>query len=101
MSTEDSKDSKDEYVAKVEGELDGLDKEVDGLKEKMQDAQGEAKAEYEDFLATLTQKRQELEDRLNEVVAAGEDKWEELKGQAEHAWKAFQNSVKYFKSHFK
>jgi chromosome segregation ATPase len=101
MSTEDSKDSKDQYVAKVEGELDGLDKEVDGLKEKMQKLQGDAKAEYEARLAALTEKHQELRDRLDEIVAAGEDKWEELKGQAEHAWKAFQNSVNYFKSHFK
>lgn len=101
MSTQDSKKTRDEYVAKAHAKLDELNNEVDVLKEKMQKIQGDAKAEYQARLDALGQKRQELRDRLDEIVATGEDKWEELKGQAEHAWKAFQNSVQYFKAHFK
>lgn len=93
--------SRNEFIGKMKDQLDDLDEKIEDLKKKGDKLEGEAKKEYENRLHDLREKRREAKRKLDEVQAGGEEKWQQLKDEAEHAWKALGNSFNYFKSHFK
>jgi chromosome segregation ATPase len=93
--------TRDEFVEQLKNQLDELNAQVDEIEGKIQKTQSDVKAQYDEKLNLLRQQRQASQDKLNEIIAAGEDKWEALKDQAEHTWKAFQHSVNYFISQLK
>ncbi|HKL51006.1 MAG TPA: hypothetical protein VJ902_00610 [Wenzhouxiangellaceae bacterium] len=93
--------SRNEFIEKMKNGLDDLDKQIEDLKERGEKLEGEAKKEYENRLHDLREKRREAKRQLDEAQAASEEKWEQFKDEAEHAWKALGNSFNYFKSHFK
>jgi cell division protein FtsB len=93
--------TRDEFVESLKQQLDELNAEVDELEAKMNDARDDARKQYEEKLAQARAEGTRARQKLEEVRDAGEDSWEDLKGEAEHAWKALRNSVNYFKSHFK
>jgi len=96
-----SQKSRNEFIDKMKERLDDLDEKIDELKEEGDKLEGEAKKEYENRLHDLREKRREAKRKMDEVEAAGEEKWQQFKDEAEHAWKALGNSFNYFKSHFK
>lgn len=93
--------SRNEFIEKMKERLDDLDEKIAELKQKGKKFEGEARKEYENRLHDLREKRRELKRKLDETRAAGEEKWQQVKDEAEHAWKALGNSFNYFKSHFK
>jgi len=93
--------SRNEFIEKLKDRLDDLDEQVEKAKKKGDELEGEARKEYEKRLKDLKENRREAEKKLKEVQAAGEDQWQGMKDEAEHAWKALGNSFEYFKSHFK
>lgn len=92
---------RDQFIESVKSKLDDLNAEIDRLEGKVNDASGEAKKKYQAQLEEVREKRTELKKKLTELRNASEAQWEKLKLEVEHAWKAFSNSVNYFKSHFK
>ena len=92
---------RDQFIETVKSKLDELNEEVDRLEQKAKEAGGDAEKKYREQLKDVRNKRDELKRKLNDLRAASEAQFEKLKLEAEHAWKAFQNSVSYFKSHFK
>lgn len=93
--------SRNEFIEKMKDRLDDLDENIEELKQKGDKFEGEARKEYENRLHDLREKRREAKRKMDEVRAAGEEKWQQFKDEAEHAWKALGNSFNYFKSHFK
>ncbi|MGK7294271.1 MAG: hypothetical protein ACNS61_00415 [Candidatus Wenzhouxiangella sp. M2_3B_020] len=93
--------SRNEFIANMKDRLDDLDKEIEDLKRDADKFEGEAKKEYENRLHDLREKRREADRKITELQAAGEEKWQAVKDEAEHAWKALGNSFNYFRSHFK
>jgi len=93
--------SRNEFIDKMKGRLDDLDERIEELKKKGGEFEGEAKKEYENRLHDLREKRRHAKRKMDEIQAAGEEKWQQFKDEAEHAWKALGNSFNYFKSHFK
>lgn len=93
--------SRNEFIERMKERLDDLDEKIEDLKQKGDKFEGEAKMEYENRLHDLREKRREAKRKLDETRAAGEEKWQQVKDEAEHAWKALGNSFNYFKSHFK
>lgn len=89
------------FIESLKDKLDQLNEEIDRLEAKAKDASGKAEKKYEEQLADVRQKRAEMKNKLSELRAAGEAEFARIKLEAEHAWKAFQNSFNYFKSHFK
>jgi uncharacterized coiled-coil DUF342 family protein len=92
---------RDQFIETIKNRLDELNNEIDRLEGKAKEASGQAEKKYEEQLEEIRGKRNELKKKLTELRAASEAQFEKLKLEAEHAWKAFQNSVNYFKSHFK
>ncbi len=97
--TEQSK--REQFIDSLKGKLDELNEDVERLEKRAQEASGDLEKKYEEQLAEMREKRAEMKHKLDELRAAGEAQFDKLKLEAEHAWKAFQNSVSYFRSHFK
>lgn len=93
--------SRNEFIDKMKSRLDDLDDKIEDLKKRGDKFEGEAKKEYENRLHDLREKRREAKRKLDDIQSAGEEKWQQFKDEAEHAWTALGNSFNYFKSHFK
>ncbi len=93
--------NRNEFISRMKDRLDDLDREIEDLKADANKLDAQARKEYEDRLHDLREKRREAKRRLDDLRSASEEKWQQLKDEAEHAWKALGNSFNYFKSHFK
>ena len=92
---------REQFIETLKSKLDDLNSEMDKLEKKAQDASGKAEKRYEEQLDEVRAKRAEMKKKLSELRSASEAQFDRIKLEAEHAWKAFQNSVNYFRSHFK
>ncbi|MDT8321304.1 MAG: hypothetical protein RQ826_12335 [Xanthomonadales bacterium] len=93
--------NRNEFIARMKDRLDELDRDIDKLKGEAGKFEAQARMEYENRLHDLREKRREIKRRIDDLRSAGDEKWQHLKDEAEHAWKALGNSFNYFKSHFK
>lgn len=93
--------NRNEFISRIKTRLDDLDREIEDLKAKAERFEAESRKEYENRLHDLRSRRRELDRKLDDLRSAGEEKWQQLKDETEHAWKALGNSFNYFKSHFK
>jgi len=93
--------NRNEFISKMKDRLDQLDDEIEKLKGKSDKLEADARKEYENRMHDLREKRREAKRTLDDLRSASEEKWQQMKDEAEHAWKALGNSFNYFKSHFK
>lgn len=93
--------NRNEFISRMKDRLDELDKEIDKLKGEAGKFEAQAQKEYENRLHDLREKRREAKRKIDDLRSAGDEKWQQLKDETEHAWKALGNSFNYFKSHFK
>ena len=93
--------SRNEFIGTMKDRLDDLDNQIEDLKKRGEKFEGEAHKEYENRLHDLREKRREAKRKIDDIQAASEEKWQQVKDEVEHAWKALGNSFNYFKSHFK
>ena len=93
--------NRNEFISKLKDRLDQLDEEIESLKQKSGQLEAQAKKEYENRLHDLRGKRREAKRSVDDLQSASEEKWQQIKDETEHAWKALNNSFNYFKSHFK
>lgn len=89
---------RDEYIAKMKLQLDELDAKMDKLEAKAAQAKEDARAKYKEEMAKLRQQSRAAKGKLEEIKAAGEDKWEALVTETEKIRDAFVHSFNYFKS---
>ena len=92
---------REQFIEMLKGKLDELNEDMDHLEQRAQKASGDLEKKYEEQLEEMRQKRTEMKQKISELRASSEAQFDRLKLEAEHAWKAFQNSVNYFRSHFK
>jgi chromosome segregation ATPase len=92
--------NRNEFIGRMKDRLDELDKEIEKLKTEAGRFDAQARQEYENRLHDLREKRREAQRRIDDLRSASEEKWQQVKDEAEHAWKALGNSFNYFKSHF-
>ena len=92
---------RDEFVEKLKGQIDSVNSDIDELERKAESVKNDARAKYLEELENAKSQRAELEAKVTQIKQSGEDAWEGLQDEVEHAWKALNNSINYFKSHFK
>ena len=93
--------SRDKFIERTKQRLDELNEEIDHLEKRADEVRADSRKKLEEQRKEVQQRRDELEKKLKEVRSASEAQFDKLKLEAEHAWKAFKNSVNYFRSHFK
>ena len=89
---------RDEYIEKMKLQLDELDAKMDKLEAKATEAKEDARAKYKEEMAKLRQQSRAAKGKLEEIKAAGEDKWEALVTETEKIRDAIAHSFNYFKS---
>lgn len=92
---------RDEYIAKMKQQLDELNVQINELEAKASAGQKELGKKYDDQLAKVREHSHAAKAKMDELVDAGEDKWEALVTEGEKVHKAFVHSVNYFKSQLK
>ncbi len=97
--TEQSK--RKQITESIKARLDEINKEIDHLEERVRESSGEVEKKYQEQLKTVREKRTEFTEKLDQLQTAGEAQWEKIKLDVDYAWKAFNNSVNYFRAHFK
>ena len=78
-------ETKEEYQAKVERELEKTDERINELEAKIRDGTGEGRRQLEREAADLKDERQAIQSKLDELRSAGADDWQEIKGDIDTA----------------
>jgi len=88
-------------VQKLKAKMDEWNAEIDKLAAKADQAEADAKIEYEKQLEDLRAKRKDVEDKMAELQQAGDGAWEDLKAGIENAWDSLGSALKSAASRFK
>lgn len=89
---------RDDYIQKMKSQLDGLNSTMDDVAAKVNDAKQEARARYRDEVTGLRHQSKVAADKLEELKAAGADRWESMVGEMDKMRDALVHSFNYFKS---
>ena len=79
-------------------QLDQLNAKMDKLETRALDAKNDARAKYKEEMSKLSKQSKRASAKLEEIQAAGEDKWEDMVTEMEKVRDAFKHSFNYFKS---
>src|SRR3990170_4285226 len=75
----DDEETKEEYEAKVQRELDKTDERIKEFESQSGEATGDAKRELEEQTAGLKDERAAVERKLEDLRASSDDEWKKLK----------------------
>lgn len=92
---------RDEYVERMKQQLDDLNAQIDELEQKAEKSQADLKTKYCEQVAELRKLSAAARKKLDDLRAAGENRWDLLMAEAEKVQKAFVHSFNYFKSQLK
>lgn len=91
---------RDEYLAKLKGQLDQWNAEVSKWEAKAQKAQADARAGYDKHLKDLRSQRDHALEQMKRVQAATGDAWVDLVRGADDAWAKMREALEKARSHF-
>ena len=80
-------DKRKAYEEKLDAQLKEWSAQIALLKAKADNAKADAKIEYYKTIDALQRKQNEAETKLQELKTAGDEAWEDLKAEAEKAWR--------------
>lgn len=89
---------RDEYIQKMKSQLDELNARMDEVAAKAKDAKEEARAKYKEEVAGLRHQSKVATAKLEDLKAAGADRWESMMEEMDKIRDAFVHSFRYFKS---
>ena len=92
--------SRHEYIQFLHRKIDEWNLEIDrlvGLKNQIEE---DSKTELNAQIYSLTQKRTEIEQQLQEITATSADAWDDMKSGLDLAWEAMNTAVKSAVSRF-
>jgi len=84
---------RDEYVEKMKHKLDEWNHDIDKLEEKSEHLKDDVKVAYQKEINSLKQQRETVKGKVNELIHASEEAWDELKVGVEEAWKKFTDAI--------
>ena len=94
-------DRRDAYVAKLKARLDKWNAKIDELEAKTQKIGADSRAELQNQIANIKEKRAEVEQKIESLRQAGDGAWKDLKAGAESSWKVFHQAVRSATTRFK
>lgn len=93
--------TRDEVIEKLKDQLDELNAELAGLEQKARSEREKLGQTYDEQVAQLRVASNAAKQKIDEIRAAGDDRWEALVAEAEKLRKALVHSFNYFKSQLK
>lgn len=94
-------EEKETFVEAMQKNLQAATAEVEELGAKMEGAADATKEKLSEALDDIKATAVGFENKVKSLGDTTEDKWQLVRSDIDHTWKAFRNSVNYFRSHFK
>ncbi len=91
-TTQNEGQEKGLYEERVRAELDKLNAQINELKAKSEQAEADARIQYNNLIEDLQTKQAAAENKLKELQAAGENAWGDIQDGFESAWKDLQTA---------
>lgn len=92
---------REEYVEAMKRQLDEMNVQIDELEAKVKTEQEKFGAKYDEQMQNLRASSQAVRKKIDEIRAAGDERWEALVAEGEKIQKALVHSFNYFKSQLK
>ena len=92
---------RDEFVEAMKRQLDEMNEQIDQLEDKMKAEQEKFGATYDAQMEQLKASSLAVKKKIDEIRAAGDERWEALVVEGEKIQKALVHSFNYFKSQLK
>ena len=93
--------NRDAYVEKYKAKLDEWNAEIAKLEAKAEQAGADAKVQYQQEVDKLNARLKEARKNMEEIQAANEAAFKDLKSGAEKMWKSFEDSIQKAWSRYK
>ena len=78
---------KEDYLARMNGQLKELETNIGALKSKLDKAEAGAATAYREQLETLHTKEDTFKKKLQELRGASDDVWEDMGAREDKAWR--------------
>lgn len=96
------KENRENFRNKMESQIRELDAEIAGLKKQISGLKkSQKRSEVESMMDALQEKRENLRDRMDEMMASGEHAWKEFSRGVENAFSDLKNGFNRARSAFK
>jgi hypothetical protein len=92
---------RDEFVEAMKRKLDETNEQIDELEARARAGREKLGASYDHQLAQLREASRAVGKKIDEIRAAGDERWEVLVAEGEKVQKALVHSFNYFKSQLK
>ena len=92
---------RDEVIRKMKAQLDEVNVHLAELEKKAESSQQKLGQKYDEQVAELKASSRTFRKKLDEIKAAGDDKWEALAAETEKVGKALVHSFNSFTSQLK
>jgi DNA anti-recombination protein RmuC len=78
--------TRDAYVERLKAQLDDWNAQIDKLEARARQADAETRVEYEKQIEALRSRRDDMQNRLEDLRDAAGDAWRDLQKGADDAW---------------
>lgn len=92
---------RDEVIQKMKAQLDEVNAQLDKMENQAKSGQQQLGQKYDEQVAHLRSSSRDAKKKLDEMKAAGDNKWKEVAAEAEKVQKALVHSFNYFRSQLK
>jgi predicted nucleic acid-binding Zn-ribbon protein len=92
---------RDEFVEAMKRQLDETNTQIDELEARLNAGKEKVGAKYDDQVKNLRASAGAVKKKIDEIRAAGDERWEALVVEGEKVQKALVHSFNYFKSQLK
>lgn len=92
---------RDEVIQKMKAQLDEVNAQLDKMENQAKSGRQKLGQKYDEQVAQLRSSSREARKKLDEMKAAGDNKWKEVADEAEKVQKALVHSFNYFRSQLK
>ena len=92
---------REEFVEAMKRQLDEMNVQIDELEAKVKTEPEKYGAKYDEQMQHLRASSQAVTKKIDEIRAAGDERWEALVAEGEKIQKALVHSFNYFKSQLK
>ncbi len=96
-----SKESKKEYIEKLEAKLKEWSVEIDKFRERFEGPEAKIKEEYHKIMEELQTRAVDIKRRIRALEEASGETWEELKYGTDEIWQEMKELIKKAGSKFK
>jgi hypothetical protein len=91
---------KDQFEVRIEKEITELDDKITALRSEIAETSAESQAAFDDALAAIDERRQDVSDELDQLKSASGEAWADVRGGVKNAVQELQRAYETARSRF-